>query len=310
MQGTQRVDALGRVFITGGTGFIGSRLCHVLCRSGAEAHVSSRRTGSPPEPAARLWQVDLCDFTQTRSVLNTVRPKTIFHLAGVTSAQRSLALVQGTLNDNLVATVNLLHAAAEAGCERVVLAGSLEEPDDLGATATSPYAVSKSCGHAYARMFRSAFGLNYTNARIFMVYGPAQRETHKLVPYVTLSLLRGEPPKLSSGVREVDWIFVDDVVDGLIACAASPSAGGETLDVGSGRLTTVKEVVNKLAGLIDPCLPLEFSAMADRENEQVRRADVTRTYSITGWKPSVSLEVGLEKTVSWYRNHMERTIAK
>jgi nucleoside-diphosphate-sugar epimerase len=191
------------------------------------------------------------------------------------------------------------------GCERVILAGSLEEPDDPATPATSPYAVSKLSGHAYAQMFRSTFGLNYTNARIFMVYGPAQRETYKLVPYVTLSLLRREPPKLSSGTREIDWIFVDDVVDGLVACATSEAAGGETVDVGNGTLTTVKDVVNKLIHLVDPSLQAQFSSIAERKNEQVRRANIERTFSLTGWKPSISLDEGLERTVAWYRNHPE-----
>jgi UDP-glucose 4-epimerase len=309
MDRTQRDAVLERVFITGGTGFIGSRLCHVLSRSGAEVHVSSRSAVTPPEPAAKLWRINHCDFKGTQSVLNKVRPRTVFHLAGFTSAQRSLVLVQKTLNDNLVATVNLLHAAAEAGCERVILAGSLEEPEDSATPASSPYAVSKLSGHAYARMFRNTFGLDFTNARIFMVYGPAQRETYKLVPYVTLSLLRGELPKLSSGSREIDWIFVDDVVDGLKACATSRVAGGETVDLGSGLLTAVKDVVRKLADLIDPSLQPEFGSIADRENEQVRRADVVRTYSITGWKPSVSLADGLEQTVSWYSNHPDQKIS-
>ncbi|MGB7630094.1 MAG: NAD-dependent epimerase/dehydratase family protein, partial [Candidatus Deferrimicrobium sp.] len=270
---------------------------------------SSRSATTPPEHVTELWRIDHCDFKETRSVLNKVRPKTVFHLAGFTSAQRNLELVQRTLNDNLVATVNLLHAASEAGCERVILAGSLEEPDDSGTPASSPYAVSKLSGHAYARMFRNTFGLDFTNARIFMVYGPAQRETYKLVPYVTLSLLRGEVPKLSSGGRKIDWIFVDDVANGLVACATSRAAGGETVDLGSGLLTTVKEVVRKLVDLINPSLQPEYGSIVDRENEQVRRADVARTYSITGWKPSVSLEAGLEQTVSWYSNHLDRKIA-
>jgi UDP-glucose 4-epimerase len=186
-----------------------------------------------------------------------------------------------------------------------VLAGSFEEPEDPDTPATSPYAVSKLAGHAYAKMFRSTFGLNYTNVRIFMAYGPAQRETYKLVPYVTMSLLRGEPPKLSSGMREVDWIFVDDVVDGLLAIATTKAAGGETVDVGSGTLTKVMDVVIKLIHLVDPSIKAQFSSFTERKNEQTRRADIERTYSITGWKPSISLDDGLERTVAWYRNHPE-----
>ena len=68
--------------------------------------------------------------------------------------------------------------------------------------------------------------------RIFMVYGPGQRDTRKLVPYVTTSLLRGEMPELTSGAREVDWIYVDDVVEAFLAAAVAPGAEGTSLDVG------------------------------------------------------------------------------
>ena len=86
-------------------------------------------------------------------------------------------------------------------------------------------------------MFSALYGLQVVTARIFMTYGPAQPDRKKLIPYVTDCLLRGEAPQLTSGERLVDWVYVDDVVDGLLAAATSPRGAGKTVDLGSGTLS-------------------------------------------------------------------------
>jgi nucleoside-diphosphate-sugar epimerase len=132
------------------------------------------------------------------------------------------------------------------------------------------------------------------------VYGPGQSDHRKLIPYVVLSLLRGESPRLMSGSRAVDWIFVEDVADALLAAAGTAAIDGETLDVGSGELITVRHIVERLVRLVDPRIQPEFGAIADRPLEQVRVADTARTEALIGWKTSTSLEDGLARTVDWY----------
>jgi UDP-glucose 4-epimerase len=136
--------------------------------------------------------------------------------------------------------------------------------------------------------------------RIFMVYGPGQRDEKKLVPYVITSLLRDESPALSNGTRPVDWVYVDDVVDALLASAGAPGAVGETIDVGSGTLTPVREVVDEIVRLMRPSVELRFGAVPERPNERVRVADAERAGALLDWAPRTSLEHGLAATVDWY----------
>jgi nucleoside-diphosphate-sugar epimerase len=152
-------------------------------------------------------------------------------------------------------------------------------------------------------MFHALFGTPVVIARPFMVYGPGQLDGRKLVPYVTRSLLRGIAPDLSSGTRAVDWIYVDDVVDGLLALSATPGIDGETFDVGSGQLVPVRDVVLQLADLIGPAVQVEFGAVPDRPLEQVRVADATHTKARIGWGAQVALRDGLERSVKWYAEH-------
>src|SRR5206468_741420 len=116
----------------------------------------------------------------------------------------------------------------------------------------------------YARMFHALYGLSVVVLRIFMTYGPAQRDVRKVIPYVILSALRGEAPALGSGARPVDWIYVGDVVEAIEAACGATDASGGSLDVGSGSLVTIRDVALRLVGTIDPSLSPRFGALADR----------------------------------------------
>lgn len=294
----------GRILITGASGFIGSHLLRRLVEQGtAELHAISRRRQPGAGTAVRWWEGDLADQAQVRTLLSRIRPDVIFHLAGHVAGTRDLELVMPTFQSNLASTVYLLDAAARMGCRRFILTGSLEEPDAArpGEVPASPYAAAKWAAGAYARMFHALFAFPVVVLRVFMVYGPAQRDERKLIPYVIHSLLSSEPPKLTSGMREVDWIYVDDVVDGFLAAAATAGIEGSTLDLGSGELAPIRMVVERLTDMINPQISPLYGAIADRPFEQIRIADAARTESMLGWRAQVPLNDGLARTVEWYR---------
>lgn len=306
MGGATDSDYAGiRVLVTGASGFIGSRLCARLSSLGASIHAISRRPRT--EHAAIAWhQGDLASDQVVRDLLAAVKPEIVFHLASEVKGGRDLKLVMPTFNANLLSTVHLLVAATETGCRRIVTAGSLEEPDgqERAVIPSSPYAAAKAAASAYARMFHALYQTPVVLARIFMVYGPGQQDLLKLVPYVALSLLRGESPRLSKGERPVDWIFVEDVVEGLLTMGLAPGIDGRTLDLGSGELVTTRRIVEILGEIVDAGIPLQFGALPDRPMEQVRVADVAATDRVLGWKPGVPLRSGLEQTVEWYRRRL------
>ena len=136
-------------------------------------------------------------------------------------------------------------------------------------------------------------------------YGPRQRRD-KVVPYVVSALLRGESARLSSGAQAADWIYVDDVIDALLAAAVAPGAVGEELDIGTGTLTTVREVVRKIAEITKTDVQPQFGVLPDRPLEHVRVADVERAAHILGWRATTSLDSGLERTIVWHRQQLDR----
>jgi nucleoside-diphosphate-sugar epimerase len=198
-------------------------------------------------------------------------------------------------------SVSLLTEAVRHGLPRIVLAGSLEEPQSYDDAPASPYAAAKHAQQAYARMFQVLYGLSIVTARLFMVYGPNQKDTSKLLPYVIQSMLRGETPVLTSGEREVDWVYVEDVVEALVRIGTTNGIEGRTIDIGSGALTSVRAVAELLAEIVDPAQRPAFGALPDRPFERTRVADTREAERLTGWRARTPLREGLERTVAWYR---------
>ncbi|RZS91795.1 UDP-glucose 4-epimerase [Motilibacter rhizosphaerae] len=291
------------VLVTGATGMIGSRLVAQLVQQGDDVHAVSREE-HPPEDAVTWWRCDLADAPALDRVLTSVRPHVVHHLAAKVDGARTRELVRPTLVENLLVTVSLLEAVDRLGIARLVLSGSaLEEPagGDALPVPPSPYGASKWAASAYARMYSALFDLPVVTVRPNMTYGPGQRDLRKLVPYVILSLLRGEEPQLSSGARPCDWVFVDDVAAAYRAAGESPVAPGRTIDIGTGVLTTVADLVADVVRILGTPLQPRFGVVDVRPLEQVVATDPAPAQELLGWRPEVDLHEGLQRTVAWAR---------
>lgn len=293
--------ATSRVLVTGGTGFIGAHLVRRLHSSGAEVHATSRRAQHRAD-GVHWHAIDVADAAEVEKVVTTVRPEVVFHLAGLAKGARDPDLVLPSLHANVTSVVNLLAALRDTLSTRVVLAGSVEEADTDGrAVASSPYVVSKRAATAYALMYHQVWQLPVTVLRVAMTYGPGQPDDAKLVPYVIRSLLDGQPPRLSSGGRLADWVYVDDVVDAFVAAARTPESAGAVVDIGSGRQVTIRETVETIRALIGTDVEALYGDLADRPYDHDQTSDGTRAAELLGWRPTVGLTEGLRRTVDWYR---------
>jgi UDP-glucose 4-epimerase len=285
-----------RVLVTGATGFIGGHLVDALRLLGAEVTGFSRSSNSGSLDC-ELLMVNLNDADAVRQAVAQIQPSIVFHLAGHVDGRQGLGLLLPTMRDNLCSTVHLLTALAEARVERVVVAGSSEEPVD--GWPTSPYGAAKMASTLYTRLFQRVYGLPCVVARPFMSFGPRQKET-KVIPYTVSSLLRGEAPVLSSGQRTCDFIYVLDVVRGLLYAALRSKLEGQTLDLGTGVGRTIRDVVMLAAELVDKGVQPVFSTQSVRQAELFRVADINQTAGVLGWRPQWSLEDALRETIAWY----------
>jgi nucleoside-diphosphate-sugar epimerase len=288
-----------RVLVTGGTGFLGTHLSRALGALGAEVHTVSRRPPAQADGAPSWHAADLAGAAAVGAVFDRTRPDVVFHLTSHGVGSPDLEHVLPTLHGDLVSTINVLTAATRCGT-RVVLAASLEEPLTTRAVPPSPYAAAKWAGSGYARMFHALYETQVVITRPFMTYGPGQRP-HKLIPHAILSLLRQQSPRLGSGRRMVDWVYVDDVVHGLLLAAAQPGVEGGEFDLGSGELVSVRDVIERLVRLTGTTARPAFGAERDRPFEVERVAELHATFARLGWTARVPLDQGLRQTMEWYR---------
>ena len=293
-----------RVLVTGATGFIGGHAVELLHHLGADVHAVARRddpTSSFDTPIT--WHnADLVDHSATLAAVEAAEPEVIVHLASLVKGSRDPDLLVPMFAANTASAVHLLDAARAVGTQRVLLAGSLEEPESPDELAASPYALSKAAAHLYGDYYQATTGVEVVNLQIFMVYGPAQLDENKLIPYVIRSLQAGEAPSLSSGTRKVDWVYVGDVAEGIARCCAVGEQPQHPVPLGTGELATVRDVVEQLVTLADSEAEPEFGGLADRAREVEKMANIEATREMLGWAPSVTLTDGLSATLDWYSN--------
>ena len=268
---------------------------------GAEVHGVSRRQREPcVDGPSRWWKSDIENVDEARALWDAVKPDVIYHMSGAVNGAPDLELLLPCFRSILSSTVNLLSVAASSGCRRIVLSSSLEDEDgpESDGVPASPYAAAKMAALQYSRMCYSVFGVPVVLLRPFMGYGPGQ-PTWKVIPSAVSALLKGEPPVLSSGQRELDWIFVDDITDAYVNAGFAAGIEGKTFDIGTGKLTSIREVVNHLVSLLNSSVQPQFGQMPDRPLRSARRADTAHTETLLGWRPKTPLEEGLRRTVEY-----------
>ena len=297
-----------RVLVTGASGFLGSHLLRSLRSTGAEVYALSRFGRESSGDQLRWLSSDLGDSHATSNLLATTRPDLIYHLGGFVSATPEMAAVRPTFESLLTSTVNLLTAATEHGCRRIVLAGSMMEPKAASADVTpmSPYMAAKWAASAYARMFHALYRTPVVIVRPSMTYGPGQPRS-RLVPQVVLSLLRGEAPRLSNGRMEADWTYIDDIVSGILAASRAPSVEGLTIDLGTGRASTVREVVDLVVDILGTDVRPAFGTLPDRPGERSYVADTLAARQHLGWTATTPLREGLRRSIEWFKTQHRRT---
>jgi UDP-glucose 4-epimerase len=292
------------VLVIGANGFLGKHLLRRLYKESATIHGVSR---NPQPSTSRItwWTGSAAASGWIRDVVKRIKPDIIYQLASASLGGQDLRFVLPSFESDLQTSVNSLAAACEFGCSRFIMIGSLEEPLPTckPKAPASPYAAAKAAASLYGRMFQQLYAVPIVILRPFMTYGPGQKE-HKIIPYTINSMLRGESPALASGTRLVDWVYVNDVIDGFMAAATAPDAVGMDIDIGSGSLIPIREVVEQIQKLIPGSPSPRFGALRDRANEQVRVADLKSAEQILGWKPRTSLFEGLSETIAWYRENV------
>ncbi|HTU56998.1 MAG TPA: NAD-dependent epimerase/dehydratase family protein, partial [Polyangiales bacterium] len=294
-----------RVLVTGATGFIGRHLCHSLREQGAQLVLLQRQAHASPWPDARTVVLDPSDRAGIANALCEIKPDLVFHLAGFVSGERSGEAMARAFDGNVLFSANiLLSCLAHLPDTRVIFTSSLEasNPRLQPAETGSPYGVSKLMVEVLSGTLNELYAAPMFSARLGMVYGPSDPNCDRLVPTVIRALLKREAPHLSSGKRRSDWVYIDDVITGLLAMASTQELPHPALVLASGELHSVREVAELLASIIGATVPIHYDPSRDRPCEQERVADMMTTRAALGLVgPAIDLRSGLTRTVDAYR---------
>jgi nucleoside-diphosphate-sugar epimerase len=305
------MNASARLLVTGASGFVGARVTRLALDRGlavtALVGPQSRLDRlAPVLDDVEVVRADVADERALGAAVRTIRPDATIHLAAAGAVVREDAM-RLLLDTNALAPATLASALARVGCRRLVTVGSSSEygtpegPMDerLAALPDDPYGVAKLAGGLLARIAAREGGMESTHLRLFSVYGPGE-DPVRLVASVVTALLAGRPMDLTPGNQVRDFVFVDDVADGLLRAIDAPALDGLTCNLGSGEPVTVAQLCRTVADLTgaDPAL-LRFGARPYRAGERFAwRAETTRAQLALGWRATTSLSDGLTATIA------------
>ncbi len=296
--------------VTGGAGFIGAALANRLVEMGHEVRVIDNLTAGDPsrlDPRVLFTRGDVADIPKLWTLLQGI--DCVYHLAARVSVPESIQYPRDYNHVNVGGTVSVMEAMRDAGVKRVVLASSGavygrqdEQPlrEDMTPDPDSPYAVSKLAAEVYVRTIGTLWGIETVALRIFNAYGPGQQLPASHAPviprFIKAALSGASLVVFGTGQQTRDFVYIDDVVDALVAAATAPQVDRQVINVGSGRETSINELVEAIGQVLghplEPIYNLNHSGGVER-----MCADLTRARALLGYEPSVSLSDGLRLTL-------------
>ena len=310
------------VLVTGATGFIGSHLSRRLAHEGARVHALTSTVSSvypvrllDIRGQITLHGANLNDCGAMASLVDAVDPKIVFHLGAYTHVGKSWDRMDECVQTNIQGSVNLLQALSRSGFERMVYTstsevyGDVPVPfrEDTPVNPLSPYAVSKYAGELFCRMLQRGRSWPVVVVRPFNAYGPAQ-SPDRVIPEIIVKGLRKERLAMTQGRQTREFNYVEDLVDGFMRAAMTPGIEGEVFNIGGGEEISMGDLATTILELMGNPVTAELGALPDRPTEiWSMRSDVSKARERLGLPQPRSLAEGLEQTIAWYREELNRS---
>lgn len=321
-----------KLLVTGGAGFIGSAVIRsAIARGHAVVNLDALTyaacldnvAGVSKSPLYTFEHANICDRSALERIFEVHRPDAVMHLAAESHVDRSIDNPRIFVDTNIVGTLNLLEVARGywmgAGQPELFRFHHISTDEVFGSLSgtglfkettpyapNSPYSASKASSDHLVRAWGETYGLPVIVTNCSNNYGP-YHFPEKLVPVTILNALAGEPiPVYGDGKNIRDWLYVEDHANALLLVLEN-GVLGRTYNIGGENEVTNIDIVRKICGVLDVKRPQDapyaklITFVADRPGHDQRYAiDITRIRSELGWRPSVTLEEGLERTVQWY----------
>lgn len=312
-----------RILLTGGAGFIGTALARRLLDHNDvvvydNGHRDALKDSSLLDhPRLTVVVGDVLDAPRLREAVRGCQ--VVVHLAAIAGVDTVLKMPVTTMKVSLIGTYNALEAAlAEGGIERFIdfstsevfgtYAYKVSEGDvtTLGAVGEArwTYAVSKLATEHLAHNYYVQYGLPAVSIRPFNIYGPGQVGEGAIHRFIVRAL-RGEELELHNDGSQIRaWCYVDDIVEAVLLCLEKKEAVGQAFNVGNPRsVCTIYDLARNVVRVAGSESRLRFVEWKHADVE-LRIPNIDKSRDLLGWKPTVDLEEGLQRTIAWYRERM------
>ncbi len=311
-----------RVLVTGGAGFIGSHLCDALIEKGYHVIcIDNFLTGSRENIKHLLnnQNFELIEHDIT-TPLSPIAPRPspldyIFHLASPASPVDYSKLTIETLMVNSLGTYHMLELARKNGA-KILLASTSEVYGDPKVSPQSEtywgnvnpvgprssYDEAKRFAEALAMAYYRRYDVDVVIARIFNTYGPRMRKQDgRVIPNFIQQALDNKPITVyGSGSQSRSLCYIDDLVDGLLKAMFSKSTKGEIINLGDLNEMTILELAHRIREMCGSRSEIVFLPLPPEDPHQ-RKPDITKAKEILGWEPRVSLDQGLQRSITWFK---------
>jgi UDP-glucose 4-epimerase len=316
MSASEATLARKRILVTGATGMIGANLMHHLVGLGSRPWAFTR----PGSDMLRLESIrddiaivagDLCNGEAVAAAIRKIDPEVVFHLASSYFNPPTLTAAQH-FETNVMGTLHLLEALRGRKDVRVVFAGSaaiyrggsrLSETDAM--EPMSVFGASKAADTILGRTYARLYGVEFIELRIFSSFGPWER-ARRLIPYVILRALAGEPVEIGDGSQQRDFVYVSDTLSALVEAALRPLEAGLVINISSGVGSPIRAVAERILAAMGNPVPLRVKSCETRPDEIWEiSGDATMAERHLGWRALTGLDEGLRRSIAWFTENRE-----
>ena len=312
-----------KILITGGTGFVGKHLAQLLTQDPAvELHLTTHRSGSKSLNNIFFHSIDLNHQESVHSLIQSLQPQEIYHLAAFASVADSFSQPATVLSNNYHLTLNLLEAARLHSPSSKILLISSADIYDKSLTSpidenrlikpTNPYAASKAAQDFLAQAYQQSFNLSIIIARPFNHIGPGQKTGFVVADFAS-NIIRAKLNKQASIIKvgnldaKRDFTDVRDMVQAY-HLLMSKGQSGEIYNIGSGRTIKISDLLDQLITLSQTHIQVEIDPHKLRPIDYPEISVDNRKITTLGWQPQISFEQTLVDILDYWHDIIKQQI--
>lgn len=310
-----------KILLTGGAGFIGSKLCSILSEDNEMLIYDSLKRNSIKNTSLlnksniTLIQGDILSFDNIKKTVDEFKPNIVIHLAAVAGIDTVIKNPVNTMKVNMIGTYNVLEAIKDIKLERFIDFSTSEvfgsyayKVDEEHTTNLAPvgearwtYSVSKLAGEHLSHSYYKEYGIPVVTVRPFNIFGPGQVGEGAIHQFVVRAIKDEEIQIHGDGDQIRSWCYVDDFVEGIMLCIENEKAIGHSFNIGNPRGTITISMLAQLIKRVANSNSKIVYVPKTYVDVELRIPSIEKAKELLGYRPKYDLEEALEKTIQWYR---------